>query len=348
MTSRRWYFSWVLILLLSLPAWAQSVISARSGLIHFSEGSVFLDGQRIQQTFGRFDQMKDGSELRTLQGRAEVMLTPGMFLRLGENSAIRMVSSHLQDTQVELLNGSVVVESQNAAMNGPVAILYGDYQVQLREPGRCRIDSAPARLRVENGEAEVFHSGTSAIVNRGDILPFSGDLLLRRSSDEPADALDSWNQARTNWISQSNSDTGNVTDLSASVESWQNDPDAFLRALGTSAYIPPLGYTSPTYPPLSSYGARPSYYPLIGPGLSSPSLGLWGIGAVSPFFVYPRPMFGYYPYPYSGSSGLGSSQFPRRGTLGAGPYNHPPTAVRPGTPIHSSPGRVGHLGGGHR
>src|ERR1700730_316169 len=161
MTSRRWYFSWVLILCLSLPAWAQSVISARSGLIHFSEGSVFLDGQRIQQTFGRFDQMKDGSELRTEEGRAEVMLTPGMFLRLGENSAIRMVSSHLADTRVELLNGSVVVESENAAANGPVTILYSDYQVQLREPGRCRIDSAPAQLRVENGKAEVFHGITS-------------------------------------------------------------------------------------------------------------------------------------------------------------------------------------------
>jgi hypothetical protein len=347
MTSRRWSFSWPLILFLSLPAWAQSVISARSGLIHFSEGSVFLDGQRIQQTFGRFDQMKDGSELRTLQGRAELILTPGMFLRLGENSAIRMVSSHLQETQVELLSGSVVVESQNAPVNGPVTILYGDYQVQLREPGRCRIDSAPAQLRVDNGEAEVFHGGTSALVNKGAVLPFSGDLLLRRSGDAPADALDSWNQARTNWISQSNSDTGNATDLSAAMESWKDDPDAFLRALGTSAYIPPLGYTSPGYAPLSGYGARPPYYPLIGPGLSPPYLSLWGIGGVSPFFVYPRPMLGYYPYPYSSSRGLGSSRFPGRGPVGGSTYNHPPTAVRPITPIHGSPGHIGHIGG-HR
>jgi hypothetical protein len=348
MTFRRWGFSWILILFLSLPAWAQSVISARSGLIHFSEGSVFLDGQRIQQAFGRFDQMKDGSELRTEEGRAEVILTPGMFLRLGGNTAIRMVSSHLQDTRVELLNGSAVVESENAPMNGPVTILYSDYQVQLREPGRCRIDSVPAQLRVENGSAEVFRDGASVVINSGYALPFSGDLVAQKVFfDERADALDSWNQARTNWISQSNSDTGNATDLSAAMESWQNDPDAFLRALGTSAYIPPLGYTSPRYPPLSSYGARPSYYPLIGPGLSSPHLSPWGIGAGSPFFVYPRPVFGYYPYRYSGSSGLGSSALPRHGALGTGPYNHPPTAVRPGTPIHSSPGHVGHIGG-HR
>jgi len=348
MTSRRSGFSWLLILLVSLPAWAQPVISARSGLIHFSEGSVFMDGQKIEQTFGRFEQMKDGSELRTEQGRAEVILTPGMFLRLGENSEIRMVSGHLQDTRVELLNGSIVVESENASGNGPVTILYGAYQVQPREPGRCRIDSATGQLRVENGKAEVFHGVTSAVVDAGYVLPFSGDLVAQKSFDEPADALDSWNKTRTNWISQSNNDTGNATDLAAAVESWQNDPDAYLRALGTSAYIPPLGYTSPSYAPLSSYGVRAPYYPLIGPGLSSPYLGFWGIGGVSPFWAYPRPLLGYYPYPYLPLSGLGSSRYPGRGPLGGGTYNRPGTGVRPITPIHSGPGHVGHIGGGHR
>jgi len=283
MTSRDWSFSWTLILCLSLPAWAQSVISARSGLIHFSEGSVFLDGQKIEQTFGRFDQMKDGSELRTEEGRAEVMLTPGMFLRLGENSEIRLVSGQLQDTRVELLSGSVVVESEKASANGQVTILYGAYQVQPREPGRYRIDWAPWQLRVEQGKAEVFHGLASIVVDTGYVLPFSGDLVAQKAFfDERADALDGWNKARTDWISQNNNDTGNSTDLSAAIENWKNDPDAYLRALGTSAYIPPLGYSSPSYQPLSSYGTRPPYYSTFGPGLSPSYLGFWGIGGGEP------------------------------------------------------------------
>src|SRR5579884_808545 len=71
----------------SATSFAQSVVSARSGVIHFSEGSVFLDGQPVEQKFGRFAEMKAGSELRTDWGHAEVLLTPGMFLRIGDNTA---------------------------------------------------------------------------------------------------------------------------------------------------------------------------------------------------------------------------------------------------------------------
>src|ERR1700733_3757625 len=110
MLSHRSIFFWALTPLLGLPALAQSVISAHSGLIHFSDGSVFLDDQRIEQKTGKFDQMNNGSELRTHDGRAEVLLTPGTFLRVGSNSAVRMLSNKLEDTRVELLRGSAVLD----------------------------------------------------------------------------------------------------------------------------------------------------------------------------------------------------------------------------------------------
>ncbi|HEX5229603.1 MAG TPA: hypothetical protein VFW44_17950, partial [Bryobacteraceae bacterium] len=65
----RWIVCWALTPLLGLPAFAQSVISAHSGLIHFSDGAVFLDDQRVEQQAGKFDQIHNGSELRTEEGR---------------------------------------------------------------------------------------------------------------------------------------------------------------------------------------------------------------------------------------------------------------------------------------
>src|SRR5581483_12433636 len=100
--SHRWIFCSALTPLLGLPLLAQSVISAHSGLVHFFDGSVFLDDQRLEQKTGKFDQINNGSELRTQDGRAEVLLTPGTFLRLGANSSIRMLSNKLEDTRVEL------------------------------------------------------------------------------------------------------------------------------------------------------------------------------------------------------------------------------------------------------
>src|SRR5579863_5904011 len=88
---------------LALPCDGQSVISARSGVVHFFEGTVYLGGELLQPHLGKFPCMAEGAELRTAAGRAEVLLTPGVFLRLGEKTAIRMLANDLADTRVELL-----------------------------------------------------------------------------------------------------------------------------------------------------------------------------------------------------------------------------------------------------
>ncbi|HEU0124317.1 MAG TPA: hypothetical protein VFQ91_27555, partial [Bryobacteraceae bacterium] len=72
-------------------AFGQSVISAKAGVVHYTEGDVaILAGGKSTpvetHTGGKFTEMKDGQELTTTEGRAEVLLNPGVFLRLGENS----------------------------------------------------------------------------------------------------------------------------------------------------------------------------------------------------------------------------------------------------------------------
>src|SRR5437899_331574 len=113
----RWRF--VLISILSgSAAFAQQVISARSGLIHYVEGAVQLDGQPVEVKIASFKEMKDNSELRTVDGRAEILLSPGAFLRLGENSAVRMVSGKLTDSRLEFLSGEALIEAESSAAQG--------------------------------------------------------------------------------------------------------------------------------------------------------------------------------------------------------------------------------------
>jgi hypothetical protein len=94
-----------------IPVLAQSVISTHSGLVYFFEGSVYIESQRLEQKFGRFPDIGQGRELRTERGRAEVLLTPGVILRIGKSSAIRMRSILFSDTCVELLGGSSILEA---------------------------------------------------------------------------------------------------------------------------------------------------------------------------------------------------------------------------------------------
>src|SRR5579859_4765080 len=114
------------VTVLAFPADGQSVISARSGVVHFFEGAVYLGDQLLESQLGKFPCMAEGSELRTAQGRAEVLLTPGVFLRMGESTAIRLVANDLSDTRVELISGAAIVDSQEPGPGTSVTLFYKD------------------------------------------------------------------------------------------------------------------------------------------------------------------------------------------------------------------------------
>src|SRR5579863_10006936 len=162
-----------------LPVSAQSVISTRSGLIHFFEGEVYLGDQSLESHLGRFPSVPQGAELRTAEGRAEVLLTPGVFLRMGDRSAIRMVANDLADTQVELETGSVIVDSGEPNLNTSITLIYKNWRVHFLQKGAYRIDADPARLWVRDGQAEVFAglSKEPVSVEHGMSLPFAGVLV---------------------------------------------------------------------------------------------------------------------------------------------------------------------------
>src|ERR1700722_5056137 len=253
MMSLRWILSLAVASLVGLPASAQSVISAHSGLIHFSDGSVFLDDQRVEQKTGKFGQMNNGSELRTQDGRAEVLLTPGTFLRGGPNSAIRMVSNQLDDTRVELLSGSAVLDQGTDTLaDTSVTILYALDQVHIKKAGRYRFDSEPPQVKVESGGIEVAADGKSIEAGAGYVVPFEGKLAARKLLSDPAlnkqgDDLDNWSAARGNSVEANNQNAAATSDLSGVIDGWQNNPDAVLQSLGIPPYIP--GMSSMVPPP---------------------------------------------------------------------------------------------------
>src|SRR5882762_3617062 len=151
----------------SFVASAQSVISAKSGLIHYVEGRVYLGDQLVESKFGTFPDLKENGQLRTEDGRAEVLLTPGVFLRIGENSAIRMVTNRLIDTRLEFLSGSILVEADDLPKDNGVTIVYKDYSIKLEQKGVYRFDSEPAVLRVYDGGVVAELNGKAEEIKGG-------------------------------------------------------------------------------------------------------------------------------------------------------------------------------------
>jgi hypothetical protein len=62
------------------------------GAVNCVEGAVLLDGTPLsRQEVGRAT-LAPGQVISTETGKAEVLLTPGVFLRLDDQSAVKMVS----------------------------------------------------------------------------------------------------------------------------------------------------------------------------------------------------------------------------------------------------------------
>src|SRR5690242_18022938 len=93
-------------LALGVAAYAQPVISAKAGVVSRAEGEVFIADKALENSQATFPEVKENSILSTKQGRAEVLLTRGVYMRMGESASFKMLTNRLIDTRLEILSGS--------------------------------------------------------------------------------------------------------------------------------------------------------------------------------------------------------------------------------------------------
>jgi hypothetical protein len=257
----------VLTVFSGFGAFAQSVISTHSGVLHVSEGAVFADDQPVNQKYGTFPDLKEKSVLRTEAGRAEILLTPGVFLRVGENSAVKMIDNRLSDTRVELIKGHAMVECDDPMKENAVTLIYGDYQVHVRKSSLMEFSSDPAALKVFHGEAEVDLNGTVSVVKAGKLVPFTQALAQERFDPKAeSDDLTRWSQERSEAVAVAN----------VSAAKSLRDSGGFLNTgLFANGIVP---YGSWFYNP---YYSMYTYLPMNGMFFNP-----YGYGFFSPFSVY--------------------------------------------------------------
>jgi len=251
---------------LGIPAIGQSVVSTHSGVIYYFDGAVSVDNQPLEPHMGQFPSVPLGAELRTAQGHAEVLLTPGVLLRIGDNSAIRMLSNDLTNARVELQAGSAIVDSSDPSSGTSVTLIFKDWQVHSSEAGTYRIDSDPPRVWVLKGDAEVMtaNGGRPIKVQEGRDLPLATALRSEPSTAEPADSLSEWSKGRRESILADNSITQQIDADPAS-------QTADLNGLSGFSYFPLVGvpvmglrmYSSPYS---SIVPVQPGFYSMYLPG----------------------------------------------------------------------------------
>lgn len=284
-----------LMVLAAGSASAQYVISAHSGVVHYVEGSAYLNDQPVDPKFGHFPDIKDNQEFRTEEGRAEILLTPGVFLRLGENSAIRMLSTRLTGTRVEILKGSAIIECDDVPKDNAVQVVYNVDTMLLSKHGLYRIDTDPARFRTYDGEAVVKNAEKQVTVKGGKEASLDDSLTAQNFDRKNDDELYRWSERRAGYVAQANA--------------------ASATAASGSAY----GYSGLGGYPGLGYGLGYGSYGFLGGWTLNPIFGMYtwmpfdGFG-YSPFgYTFFSPYTAYYaPYYYGGYYGGGG--YPVRST----------------------------------
>jgi hypothetical protein len=301
------------------PAWAQNLSRnqdsrpAQPGSINYVEGQASIGDQPLNSNSVGSTELQAGQTLDTRAGKVELLLTPGVFLRVDDNSSIKMVNAGLANTEVAIDKGRAMLEGTDISKNNDIRVEEAGATIRILKNGLYDFDSNRNTIRVFKGKAEVLENDKKVDLGRERELvlnaaakPRARDFDARNYEDD----LFRWSALRSGYLSE------------ASVE------QARIYVNGGPGWFGPGWYWDPWF---SCYTFVP------GGGIFYSPFG-WGF--YSPFAVYRSPFFygGYwgrphrfgelhYPYghgiePRGGFRGSvggfhGTGSFPRGGFGGA-------------------------------
>lgn len=187
-------------------AMAQTPSTAHPGMVNYSEGGVTIDGQRVTTGSMNASTVEPGQVLRTEQGKAEMLLTPGVFLRMSDHAAVRMVSPSITDTRVEVLQGEALVEADQVLEGNHLVVAENGIDTAIVKNGLYRFTTNPAQLAVYEGKAQVFIDERSVDVGRGRELALApGATVKTQSFDRKlGDELYQWSSVRSQYVAEAN------------------------------------------------------------------------------------------------------------------------------------------------
>ena len=182
------------------------VTPSKSGMVSYIQGAVYADDTLIPDPIvAQFPYMKEGGTLRTTEGRAEVVMNPGLMMRVGENSTLRMITNRFIDTRVELVQGAATVQLLEVDKDNSFTLVCKDATVVVAKAGFYHFYAEPAGVKVFAGEARVQMGDQNIEVSAGKMLEFGGGKAsVQKFDKDSTDALDRWSGRRGELVSAAN------------------------------------------------------------------------------------------------------------------------------------------------
>jgi hypothetical protein len=305
------------------------VISARAGGINAITGQadVHGKGESEWQMLSITDDLDSGDRVRTANdGRVEILLNPGSYLRVGGDSEVELLNNALDNLEVRLLRGTAIVEATGAdGLELNINISTPHTKLAIVRQGLYRLNVIPndaTELIVRKGRVILSDSHTK--VKGGNKVVFSATNVsvakLTKEEKKVQEDVENWSKQRAEILAKANRRINDrmMTSAFASFRDW----DPFSRSAGLWFYNRAAG----------CYTFLPFYY-----GWGSPYGNSYSTSIYSPW-GYSR---GNWPQPVNNPNG--SNGTPSGGATPSGGYTHPTRPVT--TPTTSPSGSFGNPAG---
>jgi len=293
--------------------------TAVPGTINYVEGQVTLDGSALDSKSVGSAQMQSGQSITTATGKTEFLLTPGVYVRLADNSTATLVSPALTNTRISVDKGEALVEVDQLYKQNDISVVQNGVATELLQTGLYDFNEANETIRVFDGKALVQANDRNINLKGGRELNLaaSGKLKPAKFSKKDAEATDlyRWSSLRSSYLGEANVDAASRY----YVNGWYGP-----------GWIGPGWYWDPWFSGFTFLPGDGFFYNPFG----------WGF--YSPLFVYRSPLYyrGFYRGGYYGFHG-------RPGFVG-----HPPNRAvagfpHAGRPMGTAPAFRGGGGGFH-
>ncbi len=256
---------------LSMPAWATR--TATPGTMNYVEGDAAIGSLTLDSKSIGSAEVQPGQSLDTENGKAEMLLTPGVFLRAGDNSSVKLISPSLIDTRVAVVKGEAMIEVAELHPENDIRVMEDGISTRLVKTGVYDFDANHNQVRVFAGQADVQDGDRQVKVKSGhEVALNSGEVTkARKFNEDQAKESDlyRWSSLRSSYLAEANMDAARTY----AVNGWYGP-----GWMGAGWYWDPW-FASYTFIPGGGF-------------LYSP----FGWGFYSPLWAYRMPFYGGFGY----------------------------------------------------
>ncbi len=246
-------------ILLAIPAAAAA--SAIPGTLNYVEGQVSVAGQTVSSQAVGSTQVQPNQVLETGNGRAELLLTPGVFLRVGDNSAVRLVSPDLANTRVEVLRGQAIVEVAELFKDNNLWVMMNGASTRLNKQGLYAFNADSQLVQVFDGKATVEQNDRNKDLGKGRELALNGAWKVAHFDTKTGAAQDplyAWSNLRSEYEAEASMQSARNIFVAGGPNwygpGWYWNPywDMYGFIPGDGIWYSPFGW--PFYSPWVAYG----------------------------------------------------------------------------------------------